>query len=147
MTLKVKIRQTVEFIVEVDDREPSEVEYFKEQLARGEVDVNHNGVEGFYDVLLTEVLEEKHEINYVVGADLEREVYQLEADGEVVFEDRSHNEVVREWGRRTGNEVKFTSDGREYQRGDTSVWFDYGDPDRSWDIMRESKERKANEKA
>jgi len=145
MTLKVKVRQTIEFIVEVDDSDPFEVERFHEELKNGEVDTSHYGASGNFDVLLTEVLEEEHQTNYVIGMDKERELYLLQADGVDVFANRSHNEVVREWGRRTNNEVTFTTDAAESWNRNNSVWFDYGDPDRSWDLLKARQDKKEAE--
>jgi hypothetical protein len=74
--------------------------------------------------------------------DKERELYLLQADGVDVFANRSHNEVVREWGRRTNNEVTFTTDAAESWNRNNSVWFDYGDPDRSWDLLKARQDKK-----
>jgi hypothetical protein len=145
MTLKVKVRQTIEFIVEVDDSSEYEVECFNEEVKNGEVDMNHSGVKGESKVLLTEIVEREHQTNYVIGMDKERELYLLQADGVDVFANRSHNEVVREWGRRTNNEVTFTTDAAESWNRNNSVWFDYGDPDRSWDLLKARQDKKEAE--
>lgn len=130
MTAKIKIRQLVEFEIEVDDHDgwEFEMEDFDRKLVNGEVSTYD--ANGEVTVLLTEVVSREHEVNYVLDADLKAEMYYLLADRERVFAHRDHNEVVREYGRRTGTEVTFSKDASTYHK--PGVFLDYGDPDEAW---------------
>lgn len=133
MTQRIKVRQLVEFEVEVDDREGWEFEMadFEREVSEGELD--SGGAVGEVKVVYTEIVSREHIVNYVFDCDLVAEKYLLLADGEDVFESRDHDEVVREWGRRTGTEVTFTRDATLRGRG--GVFLSYGDPDESWAII------------
>lgn len=137
MTLKVTIRQTIEYVVEVDDAKGHEyeVEWFNQELAEGRVDVHREGVND-HKVLITQVVSREHEINYSLDVDNDREVHILLADGENVFEHRDHNEVVRHWAKLTGKEVVFVKESEALWNRSETVWFDYGDPDAAWDIIK-----------
>jgi hypothetical protein len=135
MTQKITVRQLVEFTVEVDDREGNEwdLEEFDRKVAEGELDI-YDDAKGGHKVLVTEIVSRDHEIDYVLDTDLKREMHLLRADGEIIFEHRNHDEVVLEWGRRTGTKITFTPLGERGGYG-SATWMSYGDPDEAWDLI------------
>jgi hypothetical protein len=74
-------------------------------------------------VISREEIGRRHEVDYTLGADLKREVYQLIAEGAVVFEHRSQDAVL---------------DHAASLGEDTSGFFRFGDledPDKSWEVI------------
>lgn len=69
----------------------------------------------------------RHEVDCVLGTDLEAELHHLLADGERIFESRSHDAVVEHCGS-LGDDVS-----RVFRYGDLD------NPDKSWRVMAESK--------
>lgn len=106
-----------------------EVREITVRLPRDEYEAEHSYGE---DIVKTEVISReeigrRHEIDYALGTDLESELYYLLADGERIFESRSHDAVVEHAGS-LGDDVS-----RVFLFGDLD------DPDKSWKIMAESK--------
>lgn len=134
MSLRVKIRQMVEFVVEIDDHNEWEVEDFNNRLGEGKINIFDGDVDDdSVKTLHTEVVDRDHSPNYVFDVNDDEELFILRADREIVFSHRDHNEVVREWGRRTNNEVSFSTTEEHWW---TNTFLDYGDPDECWDRLK-----------
>ena len=134
MSLRVKIRQMVEFVVEIDDRNEWEVEDFNNRLGEGKITIFDGDIDNdSFETLRTEVVDRDHSPNYVFDVNDDEELFLLRADREIVFSHRDHNEVVREWGRLNGKEVSFSKDSEDWYR---NIFLDYGDPDECWDLLK-----------
>lgn len=97
------------------------------RLPRDDYEAEHSYGE---DIVKTEVVSReeigrRHEIDYALGTDLEAELYYLLADGERIFESRSHDAVVEHCGS-LGDDVS-----RVHRYGDLD------DPDKSWRVLAE----------
>lgn len=132
MTDYHKIRVVVEFEVPVSGLE--EAADFSWNLQNGSLEPSDYD----YEIVFTEHLSTRHEVDFVLGIDMERELHQLYADGEIVFEHRDHDEVVREYGRRAGVEVNFyTAETVSSVSRYSKNWFlSYGDPDECWKTLK-----------
>lgn len=129
MTEFAKIRKVIEFEVKVDE----DFEWTKEA-----------GFEEYYDyditTVLTEVVERRHEVDYVFDINREKELYYLLADGEKVFEHRNHDEIVKEYARLTGAEITWHEFGEGPSWwGQDNHFYTYGDPDESWAQLKRPK--------
>ncbi|WP_422759207.1 hypothetical protein [Paenarthrobacter sp. C1] len=99
------------------------------RLPRDEYEAEHSYGEDIVkaEVVSREEIGRRHEIDYAVGTDLEAELYYLLADGEKIFESRSHDACVEHAGS-LGDDIS-----RVFLFGDLD------DPDKSWKIMAESR--------
>jgi hypothetical protein len=115
-----------------------EVREYTVRLPRNDYEAEHSyGQEDRQDVkvLSREEIGRRHEIDYDLGTDLDAELYYLLADGERIFESRSHDAVVEHCGS-LGDDVS-----RVFHFGDLD------DPDKSWNVMAEHKAAAAARKA
>lgn len=134
MTEQIKIRQIVEFQVNIDDRDPGAVEEFKERISQGRVD--SQDADGPVTLVLTEVVMQKRLPNYILDCDYENELHILISDGEEVFSHRDHKQVVLKWAELTGEVANFYKNFNDPERWKSNSFLDYGDPDKSWAIIR-----------
>lgn len=131
MTDYKKVRMVVEFEVPIKDEEDKLD--FEWNLQNGNIEPRDHD----YEIVFTEHLGTRHEVDYVFGVDMERELFQLFADGELVFEHRDHDRVVREYGQRDGVDVKFYTAVDVSRHGGKSNYFlSYGDPDKCWKTLK-----------
>lgn len=127
MTDYRKVRQVIEFEIEIDE------DYEWKSLDP----IDPMDYTDSLKVIHTELLEERHEVDYVFGCDYEREVHQLFADGKLIFEHRNHDEVCHEYGRQAGVKITLHPLGEgSGMWGQGGNFMSYGDPDASWDIIR-----------
>ena len=115
MTDFITYRETVEFTIALprDDHEADEM------YGEGDrMDVK---------VISREEIGRRHEPDYVLGVDMEAELYFLLEDGERIFESRSHDAVVDHCGS-LGDDVS-----RVFRFGDLE------DQDKFWRVHAESK--------
>ena len=106
-----------------------EVREYTVRLPRDDYEADHSYGEERQDVkvISREEIGRHHEIDYALGTDLEAELYYLLADGERIFESRSHDAVVEHCAS-LGDDVS-----RVFRYGDLD------DPDKSWRVMAEYK--------
>jgi hypothetical protein len=118
----ITYRETVEFTV---------------RLPRDDYEAEHSYGEERREVkvISREEIGRRHEIDYVLGTDLEAELYYLLADGERIFESRSHDVVV-DHGISLGEDAS-----RIFRFGDLD------DHDKSWRTMSEHKAAVSERKA
>lgn len=86
-------------------------------------------------VISREEIGRRHEIDYVLGADLKAELYYLLADGKRIFESRSHDACI-EHAASLGDNVSGV-----FRFGDLD------DPDKSWRVIAEYAAAKAAREA
>lgn len=106
-----------------------EVREYTVRLPRNDYEAEHSYGEERQDVkvISREEIGRHHEIDYVLVTDLEAELYHLLADGEKIFESRSHDAVVEHCAS-LGDDVSGV-----FRFGDLD------DPDKSWRVMAEHK--------
>jgi hypothetical protein len=118
MTERIKIREVIEYEIEVEEWEKEYPEEWPDYLdALGDV-----------KTVRKDVLEREHLVDYLLDVDIDREVWILREDGVIVFESRSHDLRDDEYLKRKGIE-----------RGtwETSAWLnkeydDRVDQDKTW---------------
>lgn len=104
------------------------------RLPRDDYEAEHMHGEGertAVKVISREEIGRRHEIDYSLGTDLEAELYYLLADGERIFESRSHDACV-DHAASLGDDVRGV-----FRFGDLD------DPDKSWRVMAEYADAKA----
>ncbi|QOT19567.1 hypothetical protein [Paenarthrobacter sp. YJN-5] len=99
------------------------------RLPRDDYEAEHSYGEDIVKatVVSREEIGRRHEVDYALGTDLEAELYYLLADGERIFESRSHDAVVEHCAS-LGDDVS-----RIFRFGDLD------EPDKSWKIMADSR--------
>lgn len=132
MTDYIKIRETIEYEIRVA---PEGYEEFDNDSYYADR-VNER-------TLLKEEVGRRHEVDYAIGCDFERELHTLSADGEEVFTSRSHDAVVFEWARLSDTPVP--DDVKPLARHNSGFPFLFGDvadPDKSWKVLKENQPAK-----
>lgn len=114
-----------------------EVREYTVRLPVDDYEAEHSYGEEQQDVkvISREEIGRRHEIDYALGTDLDAELYYLLADGERIFESRSHDAVVEHCGS-LGDDVS-----RVFRFGDLD------DPDLSWRRLAEHRAAVAERKA
>lgn len=92
MSEHITIRETIEYTIEIDGpvNDPSELSYL------GYMDASNT------KTILKEIIGQRHEPDYVISLDDNREVHILLADATEVFADRSHDAVMLKFRELTG---------------------------------------------
>lgn len=112
----ITIRETIEYTLRLP-RDPAEREYFEPDFTDAD-DIRS---------VIKEVIECRHEPDYVLDCDLEREVHILLADSVEVFASRSHDVVYEHFKELTNQpDMQYVVVG------------DLENPDEKWEILREA---------
>jgi hypothetical protein len=92
MSEHITIRETIEYTIQIDGpvNDPSELSYL------GYMDASNT------KTILKEIIDQRHEPDYVISLDDIREVHILLADATEVFADRSHDVVMLKFRELTG---------------------------------------------
>lgn len=130
MTDFIKVRETIEYEIRVA---PDETYVIDEDSYYGER-LNER-------TILKEEIGRRHEVDYVIGVDMEKELHFLTADGKEVFSSRSHDAVVYEWAHMTGTPVPDNIQPRQsrHASGFPFLYGDLEDPNVGWDVLSQHK--------
>lgn len=104
----VTVRETIEYTVQLQGWENGDFSHLSYQDADNTKTV------------LREIIGRRHEPDYVIGLDDERQVHILFADGAEVFTHRSHDAVIAHFRERSG------------YTGPIGLFDDLVDTDKSW---------------
>jgi hypothetical protein len=107
----VTIRETIEFTVALEGWENGDFSHLSHQDATSTKTV------------LREIIDRRHEPDYVLDVDDSREVHILLADGAEVFAHRSHDAVIARFKELSG------------YTGHLELFGDLEDPDLSWNAL------------
>lgn len=106
----VTVRETIEYTVALEGWENGDYSHLSFRDARDAKTV------------LREVIARRHEPDYVIGLDDDRQVHILLADGAEVFAHRSHDAVIAHFRELTG------------YTGHLELFDDLEDTDKSWNV-------------
>lgn len=107
----ITVRETIEYTVVLEGWENGNFSHLSHQDADNSKTV------------LREIIGRRHEPDYVIDLDEDREVHILRADGVEVFAHRSHDAVIAHFRELTG------------YTGDVELFDDLVDTDKSWNIQ------------
>jgi hypothetical protein len=115
MPERITVRETIEYTVVLEGWENGDFSH-----------LTHLDADNAKTVV-KEIIGRRHEPDYVIGLDDDREVYILYADGAEVFTHRSHDAVIAHFREITG------------YTGHLELFDDLEDTDKSWNTMAEHK--------
>ncbi|NKX55964.1 hypothetical protein [Arthrobacter mobilis] len=121
----ITIRETIEYTVKLPDNPEERAGFQPDYLDAGDV-----------RSIVRQEVRRFHEPAYVIGADQERELHVLYADGEEVYANRSYDAVWEHFKEMTGQPDL-------YYR----AWGDLDDPDKSWNNPGEAQPADTGEEA
>ncbi|MET4143843.1 hypothetical protein [Arthrobacter sp. UYCo732] len=104
----ITVRETIEYTVQLEGWENGHFSHLSHH------DANNT------KTVLREIIGLRHEPDYLIGLDAERQVHILFADGAEVFASRSHDEVIAHFRERSG------------YTGHLALFDDLVDTDKSW---------------
>jgi hypothetical protein len=111
MPERVTVRETIEYTVILEGWESGDISH-----------LSHRDADNAKTVV-REIIGRRHEPDYVIGLDCDRQVHTLYADGAEVFAHRSHDAVIAHFRDITG------------YTGHLELFDDLEDTDKSWSVM------------